>query len=384
MYNLKLKICGLKQELLVKKIINEVQKIDSIENFAEFCCIISPYLEKRIYLTHTIYGSESFHYGHLNALYDYAGLKKRPNGKLFPVMEHAAAYQIVRHRKPEDIHRNISYIYQSKYMKQYIHDIDEWKPVFCIGCYLHYVKPYYSEEKEKQIKSKFGKVLLVIASHNLETQECQYDDEKFVDFVMNYATENKFDTVLVSVYFSDINLDMYNNFRKRGAVLVSAGFREDPNFIHRLKSIFSLADLVLTNAIGSPVGFSKYMGKPYLLVQEEANMLNEQILYKDDICLANQQSNFDKLRIVSRQLNLSEQEKQIADKLYNYYTGEDELLRTPEEIRAIESILNKIYHKSKGKVNRFPKTIKMLLDEFEKNGQMDFLEYKLLKESLGN
>lgn len=384
LYDLFMKIIGWKQEQHIKKIVDEMRDIDSIQDYPFFCKKIQPYLEAKQYLVHSIYGSESFHYGHLNELYIYAGINKKPSGKLFPAMEHAAAYQIVRHRSTEDVHRNLNFIYQSKYMKKYIHDIEPMKPVFCIGCYLHYVRPYYDKIQTVELKKKLGKVLLIIASHNLETSDDKDGDINLVDFSMNYAKENRFDTVMVSAYFSDINLAMYKEFQKRGAMIVSAGFREDPNFIRRLKSIFELSDLVMTNAIGSPVGFSKYMGKPYLLKQAQADMLNQEILLSTEISLENQYMNYDKLRVVSRTLKHSEIEAKVAEELYNYYTGGNDLIRTPEEIRAIIEIAEEMLHNGWGISKRMPCVVNNLLIKYKNGKNKNDIKYRLLKESVTN
>ena len=71
---------------------------------------------------------------------------------------------------------------------------------------------------------------------------------------------------MVSIYWNDVDSDLCELFRKKGAMLASNGFRCDDNFIRRLKAIIQLSDVTLGNDLGSHIGYSIYLGKPHIFV----------------------------------------------------------------------------------------------------------------------
>lgn len=377
-FDLLCKVKGYKSERLTKKIVKTLKDIDPIQDYENFSEKIWPLLQSKQYLAYASCGAESLHYGHLNALYEYAGADKKVNPMIFPAMEHAVAYGHIKRRNEEEIKRNLSFIYQSRYRKAEIHAVNKWKPVFCIGPYIHYAKSYYNEEELKNLKRKYGKVLTVFAAHNREDQTLEYNDQELVDFVMDYAKENSYDTVLVSVYFADVDKAIYKNFQERGAVLISAGFREDFRFINRLKSIFLLSDMVMANNVGSPIGFCYYLNIPYMMVAKLAKRPNDEILFQTPISVENHMISRKKLSYLSTLEKMSKEEKEVYNELYLYFSGERELTKSPQEIRAMIDVMNLMMKRTKGIYVNYDKAVQELLVELNK----DSLEYKMLKEAI--
>lgn len=373
----KIKFSGRKKEQLVQKIINDVTDIDSIQNFELFKKTISKYLEDKQYLAHLCIGAESFHYGHINAIFEYAGKENEVDGKLFPAVEHAVRYQGKVLRSSEYIAQCTNMVYQSAYCKKDVHELNQKKPVFCIGPYIHYTNSYYDDEKLQEIKRKYGKILLVFPTHYMENQSEEYEDDNIVDVVMNMA-EGQYDTVMVSAYWGNLDWKVYDEFEKRGAILVSAGFREDPRFLNRLKTLFLMADIVVSNTIATPWGFCAYMGKTFRYIinpEEELGTIQKYEVNKNDFA-----DNFRYLKLLSSKEKLDDREQELFQKLYDYYCGTDADIKTSEEIAAIISIATDTLRLSKGKFNRFDMAVMKQLKNYEKNG--DTLKARLLLEAL--
>lgn len=378
-YDLACKKSEIKSELITRKTLKAVQGIDPILDYDSFKKAIMPYLEKKTYMAHWGWGAESRHYGHIEMLFEYAGMDKKPKAREFPAMEHAVSYRVPKVRTKEFIERCSNLIYQSKYKNKLIHEINPLKPIFYIGPYIHYAKSIYDEKKEAELKGKFGKTLVIFAGHHRETQTIEYSDKKFVKRVMDYAKENGFQTVLASVYFCDVDKALYEEFREQGAILVSAGFREDPLFIRRLKALFNLADMIMANTVGTPVGFSKFMDIPYQMVLE-APLEIEEAVYHAPIDFEHLEECFLRVEYLSSLSSLTEEQQQLYDDLYTFYSGEKELTRTPGEMRAILEICQEIVRISKGEFAQYDWAVKQLLDKYQK--VQNLKKYELLCEAI--
>lgn len=379
-FDLACKKGGVSAEFITRRTLRAVRDIDPIKDYASFKIAIEPYLAKKQYMAHWGVGSESRHYGHLDALYDYAGVEKNPNGKLFPAMEHAVAYGSVRRRSDEDIYRNLCFIYQSEYQNEYIHEKNPLKPVFCVGPYIHYAKSIYSPNEEKQLKEQLGKTLVVFAAHHRETQTIEYSETEFVERVMNYAKENQFDTVLVSVYFCDVDKEIYKDFERHGAKLVSCGFREDPNFLRRLRTLHNLADMVVANNVGTPVGFCKYLEIPYQMFLKQPLTMDEEILYNREINPEHHMECGEKIKYLSSLEYMTEEQKKVYDQLYVYFSGKASDIKTPKEMASIISVCEKIYKLSSGEFEKYNLVVNSLLHE--KKDLLTEYEYEQLKKAV--
>lgn len=375
--NLKCLISNHKKHRKIGEMISKLSPIDSILHFEEFKKSLQPYLAEKENLSHVIIGAESLHYGHLEALYGYAGMKQKVNACVFPAVEHAVKFNYIPSRSEEEIARYSNFICQSDYMKESIHDINSSKPVFCIGTYLQYVEGYYNESEMQGLKDRFGRTILVFPSHTLESDSHEREDEDIVNEVFKIV-EGKYDTVMVSAYWADLDWELYREFEKRGAVMVSCGYREDPLFIRRLKSLFELSDLVVVNSVASPVGFAKFMNKPLKLIMKAESDI-ESISKEGNEQLHLQRYN----RLVSLLCKdeLSLEEEMILEELYDYFCGSEKLLRTQSELLAIMQICTEIMKRTKGNIHKQNKVVGMLLLEYRMNSEV---KYRLLQEALQN
>jgi hypothetical protein len=151
--------------------------------------------------------------------------------------------------------------------KQQIETQIKNKKIIPIGPYIHYAPYFYNEDKTKELKKKFGKTLLVFFSHAATGCSVNFD----LNYIISKIEEirNEFDTVIISIFWSDITEEIVNTLEDRGYVVFSAGHRYDYNFLSRQKTIISLSDVTMSNNIGTHIAYCTYMGKPHWIVRQE-------------------------------------------------------------------------------------------------------------------
>lgn len=322
-----------------------ISKIDSIADFKCFQHQMELFKQKSITMSKVArYGGETYHYGYYNQLKEYA---KCSEDRLIyiPALEHGVRFG----ETPWSyVPNNISYACQGPGRIDEIHKIDPWKPIFVLGPYIHYASTYYSEEETLQVKTKLGKVLLVFPSHSWEMGEKKEDNNLFDIVFKKYA--NDYDTVLVCAYWNDIDAPIIDLFAQNGATIVSAGFRNDPNFIRRLKTIISLADEVVVDDIGTNIGFCKYMNKPLYL--ECSTPRNSDDQYFID--------NFERFHdaFCSKNRNFSKEQFKLQDELYEFFWGGKRYLKTPDEVKDIFEVLKEMCIESHYNIDKMPDFIR--------------------------
>ncbi|MBR5564910.1 MAG: hypothetical protein IKW08_01965 [Roseburia sp.] len=335
------------KEKRYEKFISEITQIDSIENYSEFYDKMQRALDEKQVLASTNYGAEATYYGYYDSLFEYAKMKK---GRLvlIPSFEHG-----VRFGAPKWRYKNNSVCYACQGPKRVyeIHDVNPLKPVFVLGPYIHYAQYYYSVEKMQMLKQQFGKTLLVFPSHTCEDNQQSRNEKAFVDVVKDkYLSE--YDTLLVCMYWNDINDPVVDAFKQIGGKIVSAGFRGDTNFIKRLKTLLYLADDVVVNDIGTNIGFAYYMGCNVYL---EAN--KKQSADK----VFQQNYNIFEKAFYSPNKRFSVEQRELQEKLYNDYWGGQDFLLSQEDIKGILETLQYVCAESKYSIKHIPIVMKQII-----------------------
>lgn len=136
-----------------------------------------------------------------------------------------------------------------------------------IGPYIHYADDYIDEETFKELKAKLGRVLLVFPMHSGTGQKVQYDIDELFKNVESVAGD--FDTVLFSLFWTDINSEYVSQIESRGFKTVCSGHRFDPYFLSRQKTIIKLADVTLSNGLGTNLVYCTYLKKPHWLIRQK-------------------------------------------------------------------------------------------------------------------
>ena len=152
--------------------------------------------------------------------------------------------------------------------------IEEWAQrngvpvaVKAIGPYVKHVRHFLDATALRGLKAKLGRVLLVYPQHNIRDVNYKYDSAAFMSKIREMA--KMYDTVLVSIYWLDAINGLASEYEAAGYTVVTAGFATDPYFMRRQKDIIALSDMILTNSIGTHVGYAISMQRPCRIFCQE-------------------------------------------------------------------------------------------------------------------
>lgn len=135
------------------------------------------------------------------------------------------------------------------------------RDVVAVGPYIMGVKNFHDKKKMKEIKDKYGRILLVMPSHS-NTILTKYNSDEFTDFIE--SKKGDFDSVFICMYWKDL-LEKPNEvafYEKLGYIVVCNGHRHDPMFMSRQRDLLELADMLMTNQISSCIGYAVALGIP--------------------------------------------------------------------------------------------------------------------------
>ena len=144
------------------------------------------------------------------------------------------------------------------------------KDVICVGPYIHYADYILGEDELMKLKNSLGKVLLVFPQHSIAGVHMSYSSNPIIDCIKSIISE--FDNVVMCFYWHDILMNKHVEYAKNGFKIVSAGHSNDIFFLDRLKTIFYLSDHVLTNSVGTHVGYSIFMNKPLKIIEQKVQI----------------------------------------------------------------------------------------------------------------
>lgn len=142
------------------------------------------------------------------------------------------------------------------------------KDIIKIGPYIHYASNFYTDEFIIFIKKLFKKTLLVFPTHSISTKSMSYQVEDFIQYIKKIAKENNFNTILICMYFCDINQGRELQYIDNNFNIVSCGTGNAFTFMNKLKTLMNLSDYTLSNGIGSYIGYSIYLNKPFHLYKQ--------------------------------------------------------------------------------------------------------------------
>ena len=149
----------------------------------------------------------------------------------------------------------------------HIHDGSDI-PVLTVGPYIAYAKDYLDSAEMLRAKQMLGRTLLAFPSHSIDYVEKKFDTASYIEHLKKRAENEEMDTVLVSLYFSDILSGAADLYEQAGFVVVTCGYREDSFFLSRLKTLITLSDATSSNSMGTHIGYCVYMGKPHQIYQQ--------------------------------------------------------------------------------------------------------------------
>lgn len=352
---------------MLDKIVNEFKSLDyykDITSLKQFQYDVSS--GEKCFFTYDPNWSNMHIYGIWNALF---GQYYQGDICRFPAVEHGLIFH-------EDIFTDLrgtarcSCVTFSEFRKKIIQSKRKL-PVFCVGPYIHYCDSFYSNEEMKKMKMKLGKTLLVFPTHSTDSAELNVNQEAFLRKVQNYS--QNYDSVLVNVFWWNINDPLVKRMENEGYKIVSCGFRDDISFLKRLKSYIMLSDLVIGDGVGTHIGYCYHCNVPfvYLSIGTEVKIVISE--EAKDLEKVNYHSNIIKSAFSEDSLDQSKQKK-----VCEYYWGENQL-KSKDDLKLIVEISNDLAELTHGFTALTYKKSTQLLKRYKKSNKR---KYNLLKYAL--
>ena len=244
--------------------------------------------------------------------------------------------------------------------------------VFCVGPYIQYSRSFYNSDYINLKKKDFGKTLLVFPTHSTDSAEIDVNQNLFCSNLKKIA--KNFDTVLINTFWWNINDPLIYKLESEGYKIISCGFRDDINFLPRLKSYLEIADLVMGDSIGTHVGYAVSCNVPFCYAPSGTKVELKLIDEIKDLDFVEKQQN----KIASAFIwadSITEEQKRIC----NYYWGND-LLKSDIDIKNILEINNDLIKMTHGFTDStYHMSNKLLKKYYQEN---NFEKYNLLKGAL--
>jgi hypothetical protein len=168
----------------------------------------------------------------------------------------------------EDIARLTTIITFSDYRKNILKGQLN-KNVITVGPYIQYTDNLLNNDMIKKTKMQLNKTLLYFPSHSIKGVDKIYDHNIILNEIEEIKSKYRFDTILVCMYFNDILKNIDNLYIKYNYKIVTAGHFYDYNFLSRLKSIIELADMTISNDVGTHTGYCIILNKPHYIIEQK-------------------------------------------------------------------------------------------------------------------
>lgn len=158
---------------------------------------------------------------------------------------------------------------RNKFITQYLDSKKRKRKVIEVGPYILGAKNFYDANVLHDLKNKIGKMLLVYPQHSIENSNVEYEIDDLIGVIKSKSSF--FDSIFVCLYWKDILLhpDYVERYKKAGFVVVSNGHRSDPMFLSRQKDLIMLSDMMITNGLGTHIGYSICLNKPVCFYKQE-------------------------------------------------------------------------------------------------------------------
>lgn len=145
------------------------------------------------------------------------------------------------------------------------------KNIICIGPYIKYSKHFKTLKELSDLKMELGKTILVFPLHNSDEVEKGYDELSFINEIIKIKLKYNYKTILISMFWLDIKHNKHQIYQNHGFTIVTAGHRNDPSFLSRLKDLIYLSDMTISNELGTHVGYCLSFNKPHYIYNQQIN-----------------------------------------------------------------------------------------------------------------
>lgn len=209
-------------------------------------------------------------YGHIQQLKQYAGIED--DKQINCVIEHGLNIKHNAMIEMESTHFVKTILTVSSFRVKVIESVSDFEAV-SIGPYIAYAKDYCDRKKIEKEKKKYGKTLLVFPCQGTSKNVMGYNLEEFCSEIDDISKD--YDTVMVCLGYRDVKHGLYKFYKKKGYVVVTAGYALNELFLSRLRLIFQLSDAVIANAPSTGIAYALYFNKPVYLYRQKMDYPRE-------------------------------------------------------------------------------------------------------------
>ena len=191
-----------------------------------------------------------------------------------------------------------------------------------VGPRLHYAsldKVYYEDLKAKLDSS--GKTMALYPLHSIHDDQHSFNTKTFLNGAFELGRSLGVKNYLLSLHPTDFEHGADSIYKDENVVLVTGGPANE-GFLPRLRAIMELADITYSNALGTHIGYSIYLGTPHVLDLKSNPPKDDRITrYREE------QAQFAKVFSGQDSLNITSEQRELCD----YYWGFSHV-KTPEQL----------------------------------------------------
>ncbi len=219
-------------------------------------------------------------YGNYKAI---ANLKHKHFNFLFDYLEHGVCFfdtpestMLMGYATRPGIRNVYTYSnHRKKIIEEYFKSKGIKKHIYAIGPYILGADNFHNTEDLAKLKKQYGRILLVYPCHSIDNVLAQYDSSMLMDEIDKRASD--FDTVFICLYWKDIlDKQRLQQYSDKGYTIVCNGLGSDPYFLSRQKDIMMLSDMIMTNGLGTHIGYAICLKKPVYFFHQSKNYTNGQ------------------------------------------------------------------------------------------------------------
>lgn len=164
-----------------------------------------------------------------------------------------------------------------------------------IGPLIHYadVDEEYMGNIINMISAE-KKTLLFFPVHGNEKFSPIYDARNTIKKIIEIADIRECYNIIICVYYGTANIyeSICKELNNKRILITSCGSRFDDKFLCRQKALIQIADVTMSNSLGTHIGYCIYMGKPHVLLPQSFSYEGSEEELEKDFGKNNRSSNW--------------------------------------------------------------------------------------------